>query len=130
MAISIQQPSLSEQRIIAVEITGQVTAGDMKVLIDELQKLVNQNERALLLVDMQHYEGFEFGVVTEKFKHMGLLWKSIEKYAIVGAAHWMEVWVKMVNPLTPMQMRAFEADESKAAWQWLRESAAPESQTP
>lgn len=130
MAISIQQPSLSEQRIIAVEITGQVTAGDMKVLIDELQKLVNQNERALLLVDMQHYEGFEFGVVTEKFKHMGMLWKSIEKYAIVGAAHWMEVWVKMVGPLTPMRIRAFEADEIEAAWQWLRASVTPKSQTP
>ena len=102
----------------------------MGLLIDELQKRVDQNEQALLLVDMRHYEGFEFGVVTEKFKHMGMLWKSIEKYAIVGAAHWMEVWVKMVNPLTPMQIRAFEADEIEAARQWLRASTEPESQTP
>ena len=74
MGISIQQPPLSEQRIIAVEITGQVTVEDMGLLIDELQKRVDQNEQALLLVDMRHYEGFEFGVVTEKFKHMGMLW--------------------------------------------------------
>ncbi len=128
MVISIQKSPPSEHRILAVEITGQVTAEDMKILIGRLQELVDQNERALLLVDMQHYEGFEFAVVTEKFKHMGMLWKSIEKYAIVGAAHWMEVWVKMVDPLTPMQIRAFEADEIEAAWKWLRASPELKSQ--
>jgi hypothetical protein len=113
-------PPQSDDRIVAAEINGQMTTDDMKALIDRLQTIVDQGEKALLLIDMQHYEGFEFGVVTEKFKHMGMLWKALDKYAIVGASRWMEIWIDIVNPLTHQQIKHFSPEETDDAWAWLQ----------
>jgi hypothetical protein len=60
-----------DDRVVAAEIDGQMTAEDMKTLVERLQPIVDRGEKALLYLDMQNYEGFEFGVMSEKLKHMG-----------------------------------------------------------
>ena len=75
-----------------------MTAEDMKALVERLQPIVDRGEKANLYIDMKDYEGSELGVVAEKIKHMGMLWKAIDKYAIVGAPRWMEIWSKVIDP--------------------------------
>ncbi len=115
-------PPQPNDLVVAAEINGQLTAEDMKALIERLQSIVDQGKKALLYIDMQNYSGFEFGVVTEKFKHMSMLWKAFDKYAIVGASRWMEIWVDIINPLTHQQIRHFSPEVTDEAWQWLLES--------
>ena len=113
------EPPQPNDRIVAAEIDGQITAEDMKVMVERLQAIVDRGEKALLYIDMKNYEGYELGVLVEKFKHVGMLWKALDKYAIVGDARWMEIWIKIVNPLTPQQIRHFHADKTDEAWTWL-----------
>lgn len=113
------EPPQSNERVVAAEIAGEITTGDMKVLIEKLQAFVERGEKSLLYIDMRHYDGFEFGVVAEKLKNMGTLWKAIEKYAIIGASRWMEIWIDIVNPLTPQHIRHFSPENSDEAWRWL-----------
>ena len=113
------EPPQPDDRVVATEIDGQMTAEDMKAVIERLQAIVDRGEKALLFVDMQNYEGFEFGVATEKLKHIGMLWKALDKYAIVGASRWMEIWVDIVDPLTHQQIKHFSPDRSDEAWVWL-----------
>lgn len=119
MTIHYLDPPQPNPRVIAAKITDQITADDMKGLVDRLEEMVDRDEQALLLIDMQDYEGFEFSVILEKFKHLTLLWRSIERYAVIGAAHWMEVWVKMIDPITPMKIRAFSPENREEAWEWI-----------
>ncbi|MGI9471586.1 MAG: STAS/SEC14 domain-containing protein [Rubripirellula sp.] len=112
-------PPAPNDRVIAVAMEGQMTADDMKVMLARLQEIVDRGDRALLLIDMQHYEGFEFGVAREKLKNFGLLWKSLERYAIVGASRWMEIWIEICDPLTPQQMKHFSPEKIDDAWNWL-----------
>jgi hypothetical protein len=112
-------PPQPNERVVAVKIDGQLTTEDMKAMIERFQAIVDRGEKALLFIDMQGYDGWEFGVATEKLKHIGLLWKAFDKYAIVGDTNWMEIWVKIVDPLTPQQIRHFSPDKTDEAWAWL-----------
>lgn len=112
-------PPKPDDRVVAAEIDGQMTAEGMKALIERLQSIVDRGEKALLYIDMQNYEGFEFGVISEKLKHMGMLWKALDKYAIVGASRWMEIWIKIVDSLTHQQIKHFSADKTDEGWAWL-----------
>ena len=102
----IESPQAND-RVVAVKIDSELTTEDMKTLIDRFQSIVDRDEKVLFYLDMQGYEGSEFGVVTEKFKHIGMLLKAFDRYAIVGDTHWMERLVKIVDPLTPQQIRYF-----------------------
>ena len=116
-----------DDRVVAAEIDGQMTTEDMKTLCERLQSIVDRGEKSLLYIDMQNYEGFEFGVMSEKLKHMGMLWKALDKYAIVGASRWMEIWIKIVDPLTHQQIKHFSPEKTDAAWAWLLASETTDS---
>ena len=118
-SIRFIEPPQPDDRIVAFEIAGQMTAEDMKALVERLQAIVDRGEKALLYIDMKDYEGFELGVVSEKLKHIGMLWKALDKYAIVGDTRWMEIWIKIVDPITPQEIRHFYPDKTDEAWSWL-----------
>lgn len=113
------EPPQPNDRVVAAEIDGQMTAEDMKAMVERLQAIVERGEKALLYVDMKDYEGFELGVVSEKLKHIAMLWKALDKYAIVGDKRWMETWIKIVDPLTQQEIRHFYPDKADEAWAWL-----------
>ncbi len=113
------EPPQPSDRVVAAEIDGQLTTDDMKAVVARLQPIIDRGEKAFLYIDMQKYEGFEFGVVSEKLKHIGMLWRAFDKYATVGTKRWMEIWVKIVDPLTPQQIRHFSPDETHEASAWL-----------
>ncbi len=114
----IESPQPND-RVVAAKINGQLTAEDMKALVGRLQPIVDRGEKALVYIDMKNYEGLEFGVMTEKLKNIGMLWKALDRYAIVGDKRWMEIWIKIVDPLSPQQIRHFYPDNTDEAWAWL-----------
>ena len=114
--LSSPQPN---DRVVAVKVDGELTTEEMKTLIDRFQSIVDRDEKVLFFLDMQGYAGSELGALTEKFKHIGMLWKAVDKYAIVGETRWMEISVKIVDPLTPQQIKHFAPDRVNEAWAWL-----------
>ena len=121
--IEAPQPN---DRVLAAKIDGRLTAEDMGALVRRLQPIVDRGEKALLYVDMENYEGYELGVVTEKLKHIGMLWKAFDKYAVVGDKRWIEIWIKIVNPLSPQQIRHLYPEKTDEAWAWLLASETSE----
>ncbi len=113
------EPPQPDDRVVAAEIDGQMTGEDMKAMVERLQPIVDRGEKALLYVHMKNYEGYELGVMAEKLKNIGMLWNALDKYAIVGDTRWMEIWIKIVNPITPQQIRHFHPDKTDEAWAWL-----------
>ena len=129
-SLSFIEPPQPNDRVVAVKIDGQLTADDMKSMIDRFQAIVDRGDKALLFIDMQGYDGWEFGAATEKLKNIGMLWKAFDRYAIVGDTRWMEIWVKVVDPLTPQQIRHFAPDKTDEAWTWLLATEAAEVAEP
>ena len=44
----------------------------------------------------------------------------------MGDARWLEIWIKIVDPITPQQMKHFHPEERDEAWAWLTAAAARE----
>ena len=129
-SIRFIEPPQPDDRVVAAEINGQMTAEDMKTLVERLQAIVDRGEKALLYIDMKDYEGFELGVVSEKLKHIGMLWKALDKYALVGDKRGMEIWIKILDPLTPQEIRHYYPDKTDEAWAWLLASESGDSTEP
>ena len=120
------EPPQANDRVVAAEIDGRLAAEDMEVLVQRLQLIVDRGEKALLYVDMEKYEGYDLGAIAEKLKNIGMLWKALDKYAVVGDKRWMEIWIKIVDPLSPQQIRHFYPDKIDEAWSWLLASETSE----
>ena len=117
--IKFIDPPQANDRLIAAEMHGNFTADDMKAVAERIEAVVAAGNKVLLYVDMRGYEGFEMGAIAEKFRHMGALWSGIDKYAIVGDKRWVEIYIKIADPLTPQQLKHFSGDEADAAFAWL-----------
>ena len=120
------EPPQPNDRVVAAEIDGRVTAEDMGALVSRLQPIVDRGEKALLYIDMEKYEGFDLGAMTEKLKNIGMLWRALDKYAVVGDKRWMEIWIKVVDPLSHQQIKHFYPDKTDEAWAWLLASETSE----
>lgn len=86
-----------------------------------MQGVLDLGKKARLYIDMTRYDGFELGVATEKLKHFGRLWNAFDKYAVVGDQRWMEIWIKIDDPITSQQIRHFHPEKNDEAWVWLLE---------
>jgi len=114
-------PPAPNDRIIAYEIAGKVTVDDMRAVVARVEEIASRGEKALIYQDVQDLGGVDIAAIAEKFKHMGTLWKGIEKAAVIGDSRWLEIYTRAVDPLTPQQIKHFPTTEKAAAFAWLAE---------
>jgi hypothetical protein len=90
-----------------------------RVFIERLEKITGSGEKALLY---QHITGrghFDLETVKVKFQNVGKIWKGIEKVALIGDAKWLDIYISVIDHLTPQDMKYFDATEKQAAFEWL-----------
>ena len=57
----------------------------------------------------------------DKLKRLGTIFSTMERMAIVGDAGWMDVYAKIVDPITKFDVRHFTVEQKKDAICWLKE---------
>jgi hypothetical protein len=112
-------PPEPNERILAVEIVGHITTDDMRAYKERLDAIVALGEKALLFQDMIDYDGVDAGAVLEKWKHMGDYWRGFEKMAVVGDRRWLEIYIGIIDPITPQEIRYFDVGQRSEAFEWL-----------
>ncbi len=111
----------ANDRIVAYELHGHFSADDMRGLLSHLEAEMDKRGKLRLYQDVSEYGGVELAAIREKFKHIGKLWSGIEKVAVVGDQRWMEIWIGIVDPITPQQLKYFPVGEKDTAFAWLNE---------
>ncbi|WP_299818937.1 STAS/SEC14 domain-containing protein [uncultured Jannaschia sp.] len=108
--------------VIAYEIDGTITQGDIDAVMEPLTARMTGETRINLLVRFVDWEGFDPEILTK-----GGLWGTkmnaighLRRYAVVGAPKWMTAMAGMAATMLPFEMRTFDADEDAAAWDWVR----------
>jgi hypothetical protein len=115
------EPPVADERLVAIEISGHFTADDMRAFMDRFEAVTSKGRKVRLYQDMRGYDGFDLDALTEKLKNMGTLWSGLEKAALVGDKRWLEVYVGIVDHLTPQELRHFSPEEKDEAFRWLAE---------
>jgi hypothetical protein len=107
--------------VFGFELDGRIGTADAEAIADYFNKATSRDRPLRLLARVKKIEGAELGAL---FGHkplqmkIGIL-KSVERYAVVGGPAWLCAWVAAIDPLVPVDLRYFPADEENMAWQWL-----------
>ncbi len=118
-AIRFIDPPQPNERLLAYEISGDFTGDDMRTFVERLEKIAASGRKALLYQDMVDRGSFDFEAIKVKYQNLGTIWRSVEKIAIVGDARWLEIYIGILDHLTPQQMKYFERSEKDEAFAWL-----------
>ena len=60
-------------------------------------------------------------LVMDKLKRLGTIFTTIDRMAIIGDAGWMDVYAKIVDPITKFDVKHFTTDQKDEAISWIRE---------
>ena len=118
-AIRFINPPVPNERVLAYEISGDFTGDDMRTFVERLEKIANSGQKALLYQDIVERGSVDFETIKVKIQNLGTIWRSVEKIAIVGDARWLEIYIGLVDHLTPQKMKYFERSEKDEAFAWL-----------
>ena len=61
------------------------------------------------------------GLVIDKLKRLGTIFTTIDRMAIVGDAGWLDVYAKIVDPITKFDVRHFTREQQEEAITWIRQ---------
>ena len=111
-----------EKGLLAYAVHGKITAEAAAPIFERFSNAREAGAKIRIFADMRDYGGFELGVVGEKAKHLGAIFKTVERMAIVGDAGWMAIWAKVFDPVTRPDLRHFGSDQSDEALAWLQGS--------
>ena len=112
-------PPQPNERVLAYELSGDFTGDDMRTFVERLEKIAESGHKALLYQDLVDRGSFDFETIKVKIQNLGTIWRSVEKIAIVGDERWLEIYIGIVDHLTPQQMKYFARSEKDAAFAWL-----------
>jgi hypothetical protein len=112
-------PPQPDERVLAYELTGNFTGDDMRTFIERLEKISSSGQKALLYQDMAEYGSVDLEAIQEKLKNLGTIWRAVEKIAVVGDARWLEIYIGIMDHLTPQQMKYFDRAQKDEAFAWL-----------
>jgi hypothetical protein len=112
-------PPEPNERLLAYELSGDFTGEDMRTFVERIEKIASSGHKALLYQDMVDRGSFDFETIKVKLQNLGMIWRSVEKIAIIGDARWLEIYVGVADHLTPQQMKYFDRSEKDEAFAWL-----------
>lgn len=107
--------------VLGFELDGRIGTADAEALADYFNRAASRDRPLRLLARVKRIEGAELGAL---FGHKPLRMKigmleRVERYAVVGGPAWLCAWVAAIDPLIPVDLRHFPADEEDKAWDWL-----------
>ena len=106
--------------LLVFEIDGRLTDEGADRVFAAFDRAVEMHGKINLMVRVKDYEGFDLSLfgdrdfMTSKFGAIG----KVGRYAVVGAPGWMRTTVQVMEPLIPIEMRAFDASEDTVAHDW------------
>ena len=118
----ITKMSESKGNVLGLKIIGDVTKEDFKILLPEVQALVDKEGSISLLLDMTQFKGEDINAWRADFNFSRTYRKKINKMAVVGNKTWEKWLTKLVEPFYhSTEAKFFDPINIEAAWKWLKE---------
>ncbi len=81
----------------------------------------DQGKKVRLYAEMSALPKASGGLVMEKLKRLGTIFTTIDRMAIVGDSGWMDVYAKIVDPITTFDVKHFATEQKDEAIAWISE---------
>ena len=109
-------------QVIGFEVDGKLLHSDYKVLIPELESLIEKHGSIRCLVEITNMHGFQMRALWDEIKFDTKHCKDMERCAVVGDPSWHQ-WMTSFGKFMfrKADVKYFPSEESDAAWEWLEE---------
>lgn len=117
-------------KYLTVNLSGKLTAQDYEHFGTEIDRLVKQHGKLLVLCIMHDFHGWTAGALWEDIKFDFKHFSHLEKLALVGESRWQEGMALFCKPFTTAKIRYFDRTKTDDAKAWLESDAAADKVTP
>jgi len=108
--------------LIGFKVSGVLTDEDyQRVLIPEIQKVINQQGKVRLLWDMEEFHGWDLHAAWDDLIYGFKINKNLSRIAILGDRQWEEWMAWVLEPFAQGELRYFHNSKLEEALEWLKE---------
>lgn len=112
----------AEGGILAYSIDGGDISDDAAAIIwQRFDDAKAAGKKIRLYAEMSAIPKVSGKLVTDKLKRLGAIFTTMDRMAIVGDAGWMDIYAKIVDPITRFDVKHFTSEQKEEAVAWLRE---------
>lgn len=111
----------SRPDVLGFELNGKATKEEMEAATRHFGDKLKSEGALRMLGRIRRLGGIEMGglLSSDYFAMKRGFLSRLERYAVVGGPAWIRTMVGMMQPLTNVDIRHFDADEEGRAWEWL-----------
>ena len=73
-----------------------------------------------IYAEMSGLPSVNASMIMDKLKRLGSIMSTVERMAIVGDAGWLDLYARIVDPITKADIKHFTSDRREEALAWLR----------
>ena len=100
---------------------GEVDDAALDAIWKRFDDAAAKGEKLRIYAEMSGFPSVNASMILDKLKRLGTIMTALERMAIVGDAGWLELYTKVIDPLTKPQIKHFTSDRRDEALAWLRD---------
>ncbi len=114
--IETDKPSVHSFRV-----SGHIDDDASEALAKHMNDVFDRSDKVNMLLDMTAFTGSDWDsmldgdVIASRFRALS----HVERYAVVGAPERAAKMINLMDKVIPVQAKAFAADESDKAWEFV-----------
>lgn len=112
----------SEDHVLAVRLSGTLTAGDVALVAKEVDARLERHEKIGIFAELTDFHDLTAEAAAKDFAYgfskIGQ-WSRFPREAVVTDKQWVRTLIKLMDPVIPMvDVRAFEPAQRDEALAW------------
>ena len=100
---------------------GEITEADVAPVWARFDEAKAKAQKIRIYAEMSAMPSTRGAVIVQKFKHLGSIMSTLERMAIVGDAGWIEIYARIVDPITKFDIKHFTMEQRDEAIAWIRD---------
>jgi hypothetical protein len=112
----------SQGNILGIKISGTLTTQEYEeIWMPRVEAVIQAHGKLRCYCLMEDdFQGVEAGAIWDDTKFGLKHRKDFDKFAMVGAQHWMEWLMKIFAPLVSGEIKSFSREQAQEAWDWVK----------
>lgn len=109
-----------EKGVLAYSVDGgKINADTANLIWERIDKAKETNSKIAIYCELNGMPSASAGLIVDKIKRLGAIFSTIERMAIVGDQSWLNLYSKVVDPITSIEIRNFPTNEKEQAQEWV-----------
>jgi len=118
----IEQLTIDSPKVLGFKLSGKLHDEDCKTFAPLVDDAVAKQGKVRLLAQFHDFHGWDMHALWDDIKFSTTHCTKIERIALVGDKTWEKWMAKVCKPFTMAKIRYFDAAQTEAAKEWLKEA--------